>query len=305
LSTFLQHSGISTTTDAVTFIVSDALVIPFRRYPMREISALIGLIISVVLIAGCAIGPGYSPQSPTPTVTLTPSIPITTFPTLPASVSENISENWAGYVVQTSFAHPKASAIEAVDAVWNVPTVDCSGIGASDYASAFWVGIDGFSSSSVEQIGTDSDCVQGTAVYYAWYELYPKDSVTLGMTLTPGDEVHAKITYMGNQQFQFSLNDTTNAQSVTITETSTIAQRVSAEWIAEAPVYRHHILSLSEFGPVDFLNASVTINGRTGPIDSDQWKFQTIVMEAVDGTIKATPSDLVNGNSFSIIWEHR
>jgi ABC-type ATPase with predicted acetyltransferase domain len=134
--------------------------------------------------------------------------------------------------------------------------------------------------------------------------MYPKDSVTLDLTLNPGDEVHAKVTYLGNQKFLFSLTDTTNGQSVSITETSTIAERISAEWITEAPVYRHHILPLSDFGPVDFLNASVTVNGKTGPILSDQWAYRSIVMETADRVIKATPSKLVNGDSFSVIWEH-
>ena len=44
-------------------------------------------------------------------------------------------------------------------------------------ASAFWVGLDGYSSTSVEQLGTDSDCVSGKPSYYAWYEMYPNPSV--------------------------------------------------------------------------------------------------------------------------------
>jgi len=32
---------------------------------------------------------------------------------------------------------------------------------------------DTFNSTSVEQLGTDSDCDSGTPSYYAWYEMYP------------------------------------------------------------------------------------------------------------------------------------
>jgi hypothetical protein len=275
------------------------------------------IILMLVLITGCTGGPGYGQPTPTPSVTepVTPTfsptstppstVPITTFPTLPAVVPENISINWAGYVVQTSFDVPEKNAIESVEAVWNVPSVDCSQTGMSDYSSAFWVGIDGFSSVSVEQIGTDSDCIQGSPVYYGWYELYPKDSVTLDLTIRPGDDVHAKVDYLGNNEFRFSLTDITTNQSISIIEMSTIAERSSAEWIAEAPVYRRRILPLSDFGPVDFINASVTIKGHTGSIFSDQWDYRSIVMEATDGTIKATPTGLVNGNSFSIVWEHQ
>jgi hypothetical protein len=272
---------------------------------MRAVFTIMGiLVLFSVFISACVSEPGSSEPAPTLTPTLTTS-PVSTFPTLPVTTPQNISVNWAGYVVQTSFDSPENGAIDAVEAVWDVPAVDCSGTQGREFSSAFWVGIDGFSSVSVEQIGTDSDCVQGNPVYYAWYEVYPRDSVTLDLTLRPGDRVHAKVSYRGSQQFIFSLTDITTNQSVSITETSTIAERSSAEWIAEAPVYRHRILPLSDFGPVEFLNASVTVKGTIGPIMHDEWDYRSIVMEAADGTIKATPTGLITGNSFSIIWEHQ
>jgi hypothetical protein len=79
------------------------------------------------------------------------------------------SYNWSGYAITGS----KGSTTD-VKGSWVVPAVNCSAAPAG--YSAFWVGIDGFSSSSVEQIGTDSDCVslnghqQGTPTYYAWFE---------------------------------------------------------------------------------------------------------------------------------------
>jgi hypothetical protein len=271
---------------------------------MRGICLPAAILVSLVFMAGCTVGPGYGQPPPTSGVFATPPVAVTTFPTLPATTPENISANWAGYVVQTSFDYPETGAVEAVEAIWSIPTVDCSQTGMSDYSSAFWVGIDGYSSVSVEQIGTDSDCVRGAPVYYAWYEVYPRNSVNLDMTLLPGDEIHATVAYVGDQQFRFSLTDHTSNQTVSTTETSATAKRSSAEWIAEAPVYHHRILPLSDFGPVDFINASVTVKGVTGSIMNDQWDYRSIVMEAVDGTVKATPTGLVNGNSFSIIWEH-
>ncbi len=271
--------------------------------PVRTLFAIIFLVWAGVMVLGCVNSPMSNPQPPMMYET-TPIPSITTFPPLPPGVPENISSNWAGYVVETNFASPREGSIEAVEAVWNIPAVDCTGTQAADYSSSFWVGIDGYDSSSVEQIGTDSDCVQGSPTYYAWYEMYPKDSVTLDLALNPGDEVLAKVTYLGNQEFQLSLTDKTSNQTVSITETSTVAMRSSAEWIAEAPVYQHRILPLSDFGPVDFLNISVTVNGKTGSILSDQWEYRSIVMETPDRIIKATPSELVNGDRFSVVWEH-
>ena len=44
--------------------------------------------------------------------------------------------------------------------------------------AAFWVGLDGYTSKSVEQLGTDSDCTNvNSPSYYAWYEMYPAASV--------------------------------------------------------------------------------------------------------------------------------
>lgn len=71
------------------------------------------------------------------------------------------SENWSGYAVTgSSFTNATAS--------WFVPTVNCSKT-PNTYA-AFWVGIDGYSSNTVEQTGTDSDCDGASPSYYAWYE---------------------------------------------------------------------------------------------------------------------------------------
>ena len=43
--------------------------------------------------------------------------------------------------------------------------------------AAFWVGIDGYSSSSVEQDGTLVECYRGTAYYYTWWEMYPTNAI--------------------------------------------------------------------------------------------------------------------------------
>lgn len=272
---------------------------------------IIAALFGSVAFSGCTSEPGTAPGTPVPTptagTTVSPSASpslVTTFPTLPSTL-ENISANWAGYAIQTSFNSPQANAVESVEASWNVPTVTCpSEMG--DYSSAFWVGIDGISSKSVEQIGTDSDCIQGVPTYYAWYEAYPLDSVTLDLNLTPGDEIHAKVEYIGNNTFRYTIRDLTSGEMVSIDEATTVAaERSSAEWIAEAPFLGRRLLPLAEFGPVDFMNAMVTVNGESGPISGRNWEFVPIAMEARGGPFKATPTGLaVNGTSFSIIWEH-
>ena len=73
-------------------------------------------------------------------------------------ISGGISANWAGYVVPTTTA---SGEVSAVSGSWVVPAVTGSG------CSAIWVGMDGYSSNSAEQIGTEQDIINGKAQYYA------------------------------------------------------------------------------------------------------------------------------------------
>jgi hypothetical protein len=58
--------------------------------------------------------------------------------------------------------------------------------------AAFWVGIDGCSSSSVEQDGTLAECYGGAAYYYTWWEMYPANAIqVVGQTLRAGDSITA------------------------------------------------------------------------------------------------------------------
>ncbi len=73
-----------------------------------------------------------------------------------ASRGAAASTNWSGYA-----AYQSGTTFTDVKATWTQPSVTCPKRG-TQYAS-FWVGLDGYNSNSVEQIGTDSDCVQGAA----------------------------------------------------------------------------------------------------------------------------------------------
>ena len=86
----------------------------------------------------------------------------------------------------------------SVSASWTQPTGTCS---RGDQYAAFWVGLDGYSSSSVEQTGSEVDCVGRTAECYAWYEMYPNPSVNYSNTVRPGDHFNASVTYTGGNSF--------------------------------------------------------------------------------------------------------
>ncbi len=182
-----------------------------------------------------------------------------------ASPILNASTNWSGYAVQAN-----SDTVSAVSGSWVVPTVSTTSTG---YAAS-WVGIDGWSSSTVEQIGTEADVVNGQATYYAWYEMYPSNSVTISkMTIDPGDTITGQVSWAASSSkggtYTLTLTDTSHTKdSDTVTvNSSTAFARSSAEWIVEAP-YSGGVLPLAHFGTDSFSAAKATINGNSGPIDT-------------------------------------
>lgn len=217
-------------------------------------------------------------------------------------IKNSNSLNWAGYAIETSLTSPQSGAVTDVKGSWVVPAVSCSK--AQSSWSAFWVGLDGYSSSTVEQIGTDSDCSSGTPKYYAWYEMYPKYPVNLNMRISPGDLMSAEVSYTGKSSFTLTIKDITKKTSYTTTQKSPSASRSSAEWVAEAPSSSSGVLSLANFGTVHFSNAYATINGHTGAINDASWKNDQMNMTTSSGVLKAATSALSNsGSNFSVTWK--
>ena len=92
--------------------------------------------------------------------------------TLTVTTGPETSQNWSGYV-----ATDPCAEFDSVSASWTVPSVTCSS--GAQY-SAEWVGIDGNTSPTVEQDGTEGDCSGGTASYDAWYEMYGDSAINNG-----------------------------------------------------------------------------------------------------------------------------
>lgn len=200
------------------------------------------------------------------------------------------STNWSGYAVDGSNATSVAGS-------WTQPAVSC-GINENSWSSP-WVGIDGDNSNTVEQIGTDSDCQNGKAVYYAWYEMYPKSLVTIPMTVTAGHTYVSSVTYSPTSgTFTLTLADqTAGTTPYTTTQSSRKARRSSAEWIMEGPSSG----LLTNFGSVPFSSASGTIGGLSvGPGSSNAIPIK---MVSSQGTTRAVPT-LTSTSSFSVDWKH-
>ncbi len=217
------------------------------------------------------------------------------------------SSNWSGYAVTAP-----ADSVTDAKGSWVVPAIQGSCPSTNEYAS-FWVGIDGFSSKTVEQIGTDSDCQNGKPTYYAWFEFYPHPGYMINsLTIHPGDVVSAEVQYNSRKgQFTASMTNQRTGQSFSISTTMKNAKRSSAEWIAEAPWGSGGVLPLADFGTAVYgydqtgvtATNDATVNGVTSPIGSFRTNVQTITMETSSGATKAAPSSLsTDGTSFSDSW---
>jgi hypothetical protein len=159
------------------------------------------------------------------------------------------SSNWSGYAVHSG-------TYKSVSASWTEPTGKCSGSSGHDYAS-FWVGLDGYSTNSVEQTGTDTDCRSGSPVYYGWYEMFPKGSVNINKPMKPGDNISASVVFNGGGAFTLTLKDTTQGWTATENKSLASAKRGSAEVIIEAPSSQSGELPLADFGTAHFTASKV------------------------------------------------
>ncbi len=202
-------------------------------------------------------------------------------------ITNSSSSNWSGYAVT-------GSRFTSVSSSWTEPTATCS---ATAYSS-FWVGLDGDTSNTVEQTGTDADCSGKTPQYYAWYEMYPKYPVNFSNTVRPGDKMTASVTTNGSGSFTLKISDATHGWSRTVTARLKSAKLASAEVIAEAPSSSSGVLPLANFGTVSFTGASA--NGSL--LTSTTPNIDPITM-ATGSTVKAQPGSISSG-SFSVAWKH-
>jgi hypothetical protein len=212
------------------------------------------------------------------------------------------SSNWSGYAVETNLSSPADGVVTDVVGTWIVPTAVKSK--SQTTYSSNWVGIDGYSNGTVQQIGTESDCSKGNGQYYAWFEMYPSVGYQIwGFVVRPNDVIQASVHYAGGTSYVLTITNLTHGDVFTTTETSTAAMRSSAEWVTEAPSSRK-VLPLANFGTTTFSNCSATISGHTGPINDPAWQYDAITM-AARGVVKATPSPLTaDGSGFSVAWFH-
>lgn len=216
--------------------------------------------------------------------------------TLTVTAAPEQSSNWSGYA-------DTGSGFSAVSGSWTVPTVSCSS--GSSY-SAHWIGIDGATSSTVEQDGTEADCSGGSASYDAWYEMYGDPAVNNGYEVElsptsypvfPLDAISASVSVVGGT-WTLAISDSgsgshNHSWSFTTNVVFSGAAQSSAEWIVERPeicnIFGCSLATLANFGSVPFTNASATENGASGSIST----WSNAAIEMVNGSTPiAVPGSL-------------
>jgi hypothetical protein len=219
---------------------------------------------------------------------------VTSPPGKPKGLTDVTSTNWAGYA-------DTGSSFSKVSASWTEPSATCSS--GAEQLAAFWVGIDGYSSSSVEQDGTLIECYRSKAYQYTWWEMYPTNDIqVVGSTLAAGDSITSTVTRSGTS-YTLAVTDATHtADSFTEKETCSSCANSSAEWIAEAPSSGSSVYPLADFTSWTASSASVTEGTTAGSISS--FTDDEITMTDSSGKTKALPGALNgSGNSFSVTWE--
>jgi Peptidase A4 family len=200
------------------------------------------------------------------------------------AVTTSPSINWSGYADSES----GTNTVSQVSGNWTIPAVQCppAPYENQDAFLANWVGIDGLTTQTVEQLGTAAQCFEGVTYYYVWYELYPSTTVEEGTTACinnnvdcpqPGDRISASVTVTsagsGENNYALTLTDHTRPEesfSTTAQCAVTTCLDASAEWIVErpavippppAPSTLIQILPLADFGKTIFRSGEVVSGG--------------------------------------------
>ncbi len=194
------------------------------------------------------------------------------------------SANWAGYADVES----GSSTVSGVSGRWTIPQVACpNGLYRNqDAFAAQWLGIDGATNDTVEQLGTGEQCYEDQLFYYVWYEMFPNATVQEGTQACindnvdcprPGDQISASVTTTpgagGVNNYTLALTDYStfgNNFSVQATCATSTCLDQSAEWIMERPAFElpfgAQILPMVDFSQDGYTNGTVTSDGQTTSI---------------------------------------
>jgi hypothetical protein len=182
---------------------------------------------------------------------------------LPKSNAE-YTLNWSGYAVPAR----AGQTITQVRGAWHVPGLKWSPPGFS----SSWIGIGGYGTNDLIQVGTASSRVDG---HYAWYEMLPDSSIPLsGCTgdpacrVAPSDRMTASVTNTGGDSWTLMMANLGKGGTpkwhwgMIVSYKSTLS---SAEWVFEAPTVL--VQTIPANAPhAKFLGGDYVVNGVATPL---------------------------------------
>lgn len=201
--------------------------------------------------------------------------------TAPAKGQQRFNINghsWSGVVVT-------GSGFTSVSASWTEPSVTCN---SYNDEMAIWVGLDGYGSSTVEQVGVATDCSSGHPAYQGFYEMYPAAPGYYSNSISAGDQITASVTRSGTS-YTLKLSDATKGWTRTTIKSTSAGSNSSAEVIVESST-----ASFPKFGDINFSN--VAINGN--PIGTDN----PILLDASNNYGYEDHTSAVSGSNFSVTY---
>jgi hypothetical protein len=182
------------------------------------------------------------------------------------------SNNWSGFATY-------GDHFRFVRTTYTIPSLNCAISPDGSYDSQ-WVGLDGYTDGTVEQVGTYAQCSGGTPSYYGFYEMYPNPSVQL-TGVSPGDSITATVFFNKSpKEWHLSLADNTTqnvfSQDFTCPAGNT-CQNANAEVISEVPNGGPPTASLADYGTVGFTQVAITDTaGHHDNFLSKYWKNDKI-----------------------------
>lgn len=208
--------------------------------------------------------------------------------------------------------------IACVEATWTQPKVTCT---TKDQRFAISIAIDGWTSSRLHvnapfprrvSVGTETDCVNGKPVIWAWHEANPTKTFQYfnepeALNPAVGDIIWAQIRF-ANGKFTMSLRDKTTGVQVSVTQVVPKIARVAAVWEVSSVftdcAKKCRPTGLAKFSPITFSSAFATMNGKrvaiggAGTVDCVEDATKNGVKRMVVSRLAGT------GRTFKVTWKH-
>jgi hypothetical protein len=281
--------------------VGKDLLVRVSRCAIGRRGAVTALFCAGALVAMAPQADAASPRVPAasvgPAQMLSPS-PVLSLATTPAT-----SNNWEGYVTEET----SGATFTEITTSYKQPVVTCP---VSNAFTVFWIGFDGVNDSTVEQDGTGAECLGTTPDYFAWWEMYPTNSIQpFSMAVAPGNKIKATVTYTaGSGEYTMTVSDLTTGQQNTATAkcgSGQVCQRSVAEWITERPSSGGTLTPLAKFKTFSFNGdkAAATPTGAALKPISKYSNLNVTMVSEIDGSTLAKAGKLGSGGtSFTNTW---